>query len=97
MTDTEFAYILNPDARFRKNTFLNLIKDLKKLDNFAIVSPISSNIEKPNYYKNQIEHEDKNFLSVNFIFLSSIPVILDSYYCLFFLTLTPMPPIFVVL
>lgn len=67
MTDTEFAYILNPDARFRKNTFLNLIKDLKKLDNFAIVSPISSNIEKPNYYKNQIEHEDKNFLSVNFI------------------------------
>ena len=41
-TNTKFAFILNPDVVFNENTFFNLVESLKNIDNFSIISPISS-------------------------------------------------------
>ena len=51
---TQYAYILNPDTTFKSNTFDNLIATCKNLDDFAIISPIHSKKEYPNFksYKN---------------------------------------------
>jgi len=50
---TQFAFILNPDARFKKNTLDNLINSLKLLEDFAILSPLNSNLSYPNFKINK--------------------------------------------
>ena len=49
MAKTNFVYILNPDTKLQKNTLDILIQESDKLDDFAIISPISSNETFPNY------------------------------------------------
>jgi len=44
---TQFAYILNPDVRFNQSTFKNLVNSTKQIDDFAIISPINSNLKYP--------------------------------------------------
>ena len=41
MAKTNFVYILNPDTKLQKNTLDILIQESDKLDDFAIISPLS--------------------------------------------------------
>ena len=60
MAKTNFVYILNPDTKLQKNTLDILIQESDKLDDFAIISPISSNETFPNYkiFKKEIINQD---------------------------------------
>ena len=51
---TQYVHILNPDTIFRDDTFENLVNTCKKLNDFAILSPLHSKLDYPNFkiYKN---------------------------------------------
>ena len=61
--NTQFAYILNPDVTFKKDTFDNLRKSCLDISDFSIVSPIHSDKNYPNY---KIKKK-YNFISDNII------------------------------
>ena len=61
--NTQFAYILNPDVTFNKDTFDNLCKSCLDISDFSIVSPIHSDKNYPNY---KIKKK-YNFISDNII------------------------------
>jgi len=61
--NTQFAYILNPDVIFKKDTFDNLCKSCLDISDFSIVSPIHSDKKYPNY---KIKKK-YNFISENII------------------------------
>ena len=46
---TDYVLILNPDVILEKHTIENLIKTSQKISEFAILSPISTNKDFPNY------------------------------------------------
>ena len=48
-TETDFVLILNPDVILDNTTINELILASQKISNFAIIAPISSNINYPNY------------------------------------------------
>ena len=50
---TKYAYIINPDATFKSDTFEKLIKSTEAINDFAILSPVNSNSNYPNF-KNKI-------------------------------------------
>ena len=64
---TQFAHILNPDVRFNKNTFKNLINAVKQIDDFAIISPKNSNLKYPNYKISERNHINKNILNAEYL------------------------------
>ena len=64
--NTEFAYVLNPDVKFKKDTFEKLQISCQKIEDFAILSPVHSEENFPNY------KSDKNFLNQNIISVDSI-------------------------
>ena len=47
--DKDFVLILNPDVVLEKNTMSEIFVESKKIDNFAIIAPISNKNEFPNY------------------------------------------------
>ena len=47
--NTQFAYILNPDVTFQKDTFDNLSKSCLDISDFAIISPLHGDKNYPNY------------------------------------------------
>ena len=61
--NTQFAYILNPDVTFKKDTFDNLCRSCLDISDFSIVSPIHSDKNYPNY---KIKKK-YNFISDNII------------------------------
>ena len=48
-SNTQFAYILNPDTKLNENTLNELVKAVNKIDDFAILSPLCSDSKYPNY------------------------------------------------
>ena len=46
---TQFVHILNPDVKFKEDTFEKLQVSCKKIEDFTILSPIHSEISFPNY------------------------------------------------
>ena len=48
-TETDFVLILNPDVILEPSTINELIIASEKISNFAIIAPISSDINYPNY------------------------------------------------
>ncbi len=56
-SETKFAYVLNPDVKFKKDTFENLIVAATKITDFAILTPINSDIKFPNF---KISRQNKN-------------------------------------
>ena len=64
---TQFVYILNPDVKFNRNTFKNLVKSAKQIDDFAILSPQNSNLKYPNYKTEETKHINKNILNVEYL------------------------------
>ena len=56
-SETKFVYVLNPDVKFKKDTFENLIAAAIKITDFAILTPINSDIKFPNF---KILKQNKN-------------------------------------
>ena len=59
---TSFAYVLNPDTKFHKDTFDNLVKEVNEISDFTLLSPLNDNPNFPNY--KTIISNNKNILSV---------------------------------
>ena len=57
---TKYVYILNPDVIFKKDTISNLLKSLEKIDDFAIITPLNSNTEYPNFKIKQKKQDPSN-------------------------------------
>ena len=51
-SNTQYVYVLNPDVILKNDTLLNINNSISKLDNFAILSPLSDNPAYPNYRLN---------------------------------------------
>ncbi len=65
---TKFAFILNPDVKLRDNTLNQLINSVKTINDFAILSPINSKPELPNYLiYNNYSNPSEDILSVDHI------------------------------
>ena len=58
-SNTKYVYILNPDVVFKENTFSELKKTIKKIDDFSIISPLNEDRNFPNY---EIK---KNYQNIN--------------------------------
>jgi len=58
---TQYVHILNPDTIFKHDTFENLVNTCEKLNDFAIVSPLHSKLDYPNFktYKNIKSNNDE--------------------------------------
>ena len=64
--NTQFAYILNPDVTFQKDTFDNLSKSCLDISDFAIISPLHSDKNYPNYkIRNKYGVINANILEVD--------------------------------
>tara|TARA_X000000950_G_scaffold265315_1_gene339455 strand:- start:255 stop:1121 length:867 start_codon:yes stop_codon:yes gene_type:complete len=48
-SNTQYVYVLNPDVVLKKDTLSNINTSISGLQNFAILSPISDNLDYPNY------------------------------------------------
>ena len=59
-SNTQFVYILNPDTKLNELTLDKLIEAADKIDDFAILSPLSSDNNFPNY---KIFEKKKDFNS----------------------------------
>ncbi len=68
-SNTKYVYVLNPDVIFKKNTISNLLKSLEKIDDFAIITPLNSNTEYPNFKIRQKKQDpsDMDIISVDTI------------------------------
>ncbi len=66
---TKYAYVLNPDVKFEKDTVKILFNYLKKIDDFAIVTPLNSDKEYPNFKvgKNNQDFDDIDIISADTI------------------------------
>ncbi len=66
VSKTQFVFVLNPDVKFRKDTFDNLVKACNNISNFAIISPMHSDYKYPNYtIKKQYKTIDENIIEVD--------------------------------
>jgi len=61
--ETDFVLILNPDVILEPSTINELIIASEKISNFAIIAPISSDINYPNY-----KFKSKKKISINYNF-----------------------------
>ncbi len=65
---TTYAFVLNPDVKFYKDTMSNLIEGLNNLTDFTLASPLNDNPNIPNYKKIILDKNlNKNILSVESI------------------------------
>ncbi len=65
-SNTNFAYVLNPDVIFNETTFINLIESMKEINDFSIISPINENKDFPNYeIKNNYKQLSENVIEVD--------------------------------
>ena len=59
-SNTQYVYILNPDVVLNKDTLFNINKSISDLENFAILSPVSDNLDYPNYKIDKKKNEATN-------------------------------------
>ena len=65
---TNYAYVLNPDTKFNKDTIINLLETLNGISDFTLASPLNDNKNFPNFRKKEKEtSKNKNFISVDSI------------------------------
>ena len=63
---TNYAYVLNPDTKFRKDTILKFLETLNEVPDFTLASPLNDDPKTPNY-KKIIAKINENTLSVDSI------------------------------
>ena len=63
---TDYAFVINPDVKFYKNTMSELITLSSKYNDYSILAPISDNIKYPNYkiMNKEIKNDNPDFLNV---------------------------------
>ena len=65
---TKYAYIINPDVKFNNDTLEKLFKASESINDFAVISPINSDSNYPNYKKsNDSKTIDENIISVDYV------------------------------
>jgi len=67
---TDYVYIINPDTTIEKNTLDEIFTTSKDIEDFTILSPISSDINFPNYQPVNLKNIDKKnekAFKVNFV------------------------------
>ena len=64
---TDYAFVINPDVKFHKDTIQELIALSLKYNDYSILAPISDDIKYPNYkiINKRIENDETDFLSVD--------------------------------
>ena len=70
LSKTKYVYILNPDAKFKENTIVNLLKMIQNIKDFSIISPKHEDDTYPNYKiytNNNSEELCKEIISVDTI------------------------------
>ena len=48
-SNTQFVFIINPDTVFKNNAIKNIFEEAKLIDDFAIISPVNTDPNHPNY------------------------------------------------
>jgi len=48
-SNTQFVFIINPDTVFKNNAIKNIFDEAKLIDDFAIISPVNTDPNHPNY------------------------------------------------
>ncbi len=67
-TKSKYAFVINPDVYFKKNTFSKLVDSIKHIHDFSIISPINENKLFPNYrIKKNYSHINENIIEVDSI------------------------------
>ena len=65
---TRYAYIINPDVRFKKDTLEKIFEIKESIPDFSIISPVNSDPKYPNYkIKNVLNDINDNIISVDHI------------------------------
>ena len=65
---TKYAYIINPDVKFNNDTLEKLFKASESINDFAVISPISSDPNHPNYKRsNDTKIINENIISVDYV------------------------------
>ena len=64
---TNYAYVLNPDTIFHKDTFRTLIETLNNLPDFTLATPLNDDKNFPNYKKTISSLNNNSILSVDSI------------------------------
>jgi len=64
---TDYAFVINPDVKFYKNTMHELIVLSAKYNDYSILAPISDDLKYPNYKikKENTKNNDPDFLNVD--------------------------------
>ena len=77
---TQFAYVLNPDTRLKKNSMQTIIETAKQIKDFAIISPLNSKSEYPNFKVNKkYKTLNENILEVDHLDGFSMLINLNKY------------------
>ena len=62
-SNTQYVYVLNPDVLLKEDTLSQINNSIKKLDDFAILSPVSDNLNYPNFKtKKKIDLDVNKFI-----------------------------------
>ena len=62
-SNTQYVYVLNPDVLLKGDTLSKINNSIKKLDDFAILSPVSDNLNYPNFKtKKKIDLDGNKFI-----------------------------------
>ena len=63
---TQFAFIINPDVKFKEDAVKEIIESCKLIKDFAIISPINSDPNYPNYKRlNNSKNINENIINVD--------------------------------
>ena len=64
---TDYAFVINPDVKFHKDTIQELIALSLKYNDYSILAPISDDTKYPNYKirNKSIRNNDPDFLNVD--------------------------------
>ena len=63
---TQFAFVINPDVKFKEDAVKEIIESCKLIKDFAIISPINSDPNYPNYKRlNNSKNINENIINVD--------------------------------
>ena len=65
---TKYAFIINPDVKFNNDTLQKIFEISESINDFAILSPINSDSNYPNYkISSDNENINENIISVDYV------------------------------
>jgi len=69
LCETDYAFVINPDVKFYKNTLQELINFSAKNDDYSILAPISDDSRYPNY---KIKNKKKTTNELDYLSVDSV-------------------------